>query len=246
MFVPRSKLFLSADRLHAMAGALAAGPDALSIDLEDAVPEPGKASARQAVAELLRATRLAPQIWVRVNGLRSGHTVADVLSLAGTHVDVVNVPKVEEPADILLVEQLLSHIENASGAERPIRIVPTLESARGLRNALAIASASSRVLALQLGGGDLSLSTGMAREGAGMDMVRATLCLAAAEAGLAALDSTPHGLGDPAAFEAQAVHARALGFRGKSCMHDAQVAVANKVFGAVPWTAAAQVPQTTP
>ena len=67
-----------------------------------------------------------------------------------------------------------------------------------------------------------------------MDMVRVTLCLAAAEAGVGALDSTPHGLDDLLAFEADALHGRALGFRGKSCMLNAQVAVANKVFGAVP------------
>ena len=234
MALPRSKLFISGDRLEGLADALGAGPDALSFDLEDGVAEAGKASARQAVADIAACRRLAPQVWVRINAVGSGHTVADILSLAGAHVDVVNLPKVEAPADILLVEQLLRHIEQSSGSARPIRIVPTIESARGLRNALSIALASPRVLALQLGGGDLSLSTGMARQGAGMDMVRATLCLAAAEAGMAALDSTPHGLDDLLAFEADALHARALGFRGKSCMLNAQVAVANKVFGAVP------------
>ena len=182
MTAPRSKLFIPGDRLDALADAVGAGPDALSFDLEDAIAETGKASARQAVAATLRATRLAPQVWVRINAVGSGHTVADILSLAGAHVDVVNLPKVEAPADIMLVEQLLRHIEQSSGSARPIRIVPTIESARGLRNALSIALASPRVLALQLGGGDLSLSTGMARQGAGMDMVRAALCLAAAEA----------------------------------------------------------------
>jgi citrate lyase subunit beta/citryl-CoA lyase len=242
MTVPRSKLFIAGDRLDGLADALGAAPDALSIDLEDSVTEAGKASARQVVANTLCATRLAPQVWVRINGVGSGHTVADILALAGAHVDVVNLPKAEAAADITLVEHLLRHIEQSTGSARPIRIVPTIESARGLRNALSIALASPRVLALQLGGGDLSLSTGMARQGPGMDMVRATLCLAAVEAGMAALDSTPHGVDDLLAFEADALHARALGFRGKSCMLNAQVAVANKVFGAVSQTAALQVP----
>lgn len=231
MGIPRSKLFIPGDRLGGLADALAAGADALSFDLEDAVAEMDKSSARAAVSETLRRERLPAQAWVRVNSVSSGLTVADLLSLAGAHVDVVNLPKVEEAAEILLVEQLLRHIEPAGGSERPVRIVPTIESARGLRNALPIASASSRILALQLGGGDLGQSTGMARDGAGMDVVRAMLCLAAAEAGVGALDSTPHGQHDLTAFEADARHARSLGFRGKSCMLGAQVAVANKVFG---------------
>src|ERR1035437_9170509 len=125
MTAPRSKLFISGDRLGGLAAAVGAGPDALSFDLEDGVAEASKASARQAVADALRAARLAPQVWVRINGLGSGHTVADILSLAGAHVDVVTLPKFEAPADILLVEQLLRHIEQSSGSARPIRIVPT-------------------------------------------------------------------------------------------------------------------------
>jgi peptidylprolyl isomerase len=66
---------------------MAAGPDALSFDLEDAVAETGKAAARLAVAETLRAARLSTQVWVRINAVRSGHTVADILSLADAHVE---------------------------------------------------------------------------------------------------------------------------------------------------------------
>jgi len=234
MALPRSKLFIPGDRLDGLGDALVARPDALSVDLEDGVAEAGKAAARQAVAAALRAAHPGPQVWVRVNAVGSGHTVADILALAGTHVDVVNLPKVETAADIALVEELLRHIEQAARRDRPIALVPTIESARGLRNVLAIATASKRVLALQLGGGDLSGSTGIARRGAGMDVVRTMLCLAAAEAGIGALDSTPHGQDDLLAFEADALHARSLGFRGKSCMHKAQIAVANQVFGVVP------------
>src|SRR5512140_1401476 len=110
MTAPRSKLFISGDRLDGLAAALDAGPDALSFDLEDGVAEAGKAAARQAVADTLRATRLAPQVWVRINAVGSGHTVADIFALAGAYVDVINLPKVEAASDILLVEHLLRHI----------------------------------------------------------------------------------------------------------------------------------------
>lgn len=241
MTVPRSKLFIAGDRLDTLDDALSVGPDALSFDLEDSVLEKNKASARQAVADALRTIRLSPQVWVRVNGVGSSHMVADILALAGTHVDVVNLPKAEDATDIVLVDHLLRHIEGLSARAQPIRIVPTIESARGLRNAARIAAASPRVRALQLGAGDLTRSTGIVGRGPGMDAIRVALCLAASEAGIFAMDSTPHDLLDLATFEADALQGRSLGLRGKSCMDRSQVAVANRVFGSVPATGSGQV-----
>lgn len=236
MIAPRSKLFVSGDRLDGLEDALLSRPDALSIDLEDGVADQSKAAARDAVSNFLRATRLPCQVWVRVNGLSSRQLVADVLALAGAHVDVINLPKVESASDLAIVAQLLAHIEMVEGAGRTIRIVPTIESARGLRNAARIGASSPRVLALQLGAGDLTASTGMDRSGPGLDLMRAALSLAAAEAGVPALDSTPHDMPDLTAFELDAIRARALGFRGKSCMLPQQVSIAHLVFG---------VPQST-
>ena len=230
MTVPRSKLFISGDNLGELDAALRSGPDALSFDLEDSVAESGKAAARTAVAVALRDQRLAPQVWVRVNGADSGHLVVDILALTGAHVDVINLPKAESPAQITLVQALLDHIEAEHGHARRMRIVPTIESALGLRHAAAIAAASPRVMALQLGAGDLRSETGITDRITGLGMLRTLLRLAAAEAGVPALDSTPHGMDDLAVFEADARTARSLGFAGKSCMHPAQVAVANRVF----------------
>lgn len=228
MQVPRSKLFVPGDRLDELPRAISTAADALSFDLEDSVAAAGKAAAREAVAGALRQTRLDAQAWVRVNGADSGLLVADLLSLAGTHVDVINLPKVEAPAEITLVQCLIEHIEAASGSRRRIMIVPTIESPRGLRRARAIAAASPRVLALQLGAGDLRRATGI--DESGLAALRTLLSLAAAESGVAALDSTPHGLEDPDSFESEARAARALGMRGKSCMHPAQVPIANRIF----------------
>ena len=231
MFVPRSKLFISGDCLDQLQDVMQSKPDALSIDLEDGVAEPAKAHARECVSNFLRSSRLPCQVWVRINGLKSTHLVSDILALAGVHVDVINLPKVESASDVLLLEQLLSHIEAVEGIGRRIRIVPTIESARGLRLAAQIGAASPRVLALQLGAGDFALSTGIDRSGPGLDIIRAFISLAAAEAGIVALDSTPHGMSDRAAFEADALKARSLGFRGKSCMLPAHVSLANQIFG---------------
>ena len=231
MHVPRSKLFISGDCLDQLQDAMQSQPDALSIDLEDGVAAPAKAHARECVSNFLRSNRLPCQVWVRVNGLNSPHLVSDILALSGAHVDLINLPKAESAIDLVVLEQLLSHIEAVEGIGRRIRIVPTIESARGLRHAVQIGASSTRVLALQLGAGDLALSTGIERSGSGLDFIRASISLAAAEAGVVALDSTPHGMNDPAAFEADALKARSFGFRGKSCMLPAHVSLANRIFG---------------
>jgi citrate lyase beta subunit len=233
MSVPRSKLFVAGNRLQELAASIAVSPDALSLDLEDTVPAEEKVAAREAVAKLLQATRLPCAVWVRINGSNSGHLVADVLALQGSSVDVINLPKVEDVSDLRLLEQLLLHIEVASGRSHPIKIVPTIETPLGLRNAAAIGAASPRILALQLGGGDLTRRMRMRTDGVGYDVLRTAFCLGAAESGVAPLDSSSRRLDDLTAFQADARRAHDLGFQGKSCMLPAQVAIANAVFASL-------------
>jgi citrate lyase subunit beta/citryl-CoA lyase len=236
MQLPRSKLFVPGNRPERMRKAVELEADALSLDLEDAVPAGEKAAARAAVAAFLRERSSAPprqQAWVRVNSRDSGELVADILALQGLAFEVINVPKAEHPRDVHVVEDLVEHLEREGGAgfaPGAIAIVPTIETAAGLRNALAIAQASPRVVALQLGAGDLRKSTGIRATVEALRAVRVMLSLAAAEAGVHALDSAYVDIADTAGFEADAMDARSLGFRGKSCIHPSQVPLANRVF----------------
>jgi citrate lyase subunit beta/citryl-CoA lyase len=230
MIIPRSKLFISGDCLDQLPDALKANPDALCIDLEDGVVEAEKIRSREYVAHFLRNTRLDCQVWVRVNGLSSPHVVSDILALMGAHVDVVSLPKTESASDVVFIEKLLSHIENLEGIGRQIKIVPTIESPKGLRRAYQIGVSTSRVICLQLGAGDLTSTTGIDRLGPGLDFIRASISLAAAEAGLGVLDSTAHGVTDTLVFEQDALRAKSFGFCGKSCMLPQHVLMANKVF----------------
>ena len=230
MKLPRSKLFIPGNRPERMRKAAELPADALSLDLEDAVPPAEKAAARLAVVAFLRERPLSRQVWVRINSRDSGELVADVLALSGLAVDVINVPKAEHPRDVHLVDDLVAHLEHTAGRSGGFAIVPTIETAMGLRNALAIAQASPRVVALQLGSGDLRKSTGILATTDGLRPVRVMLSLAAAEAGIRALDSAYTDIANEAGFEADARDARALGFQGKSCIHPSQVAAANRVF----------------
>ena len=230
MKLPRSKLFVPGNRPERMRKATLLEADALSLDLEDAVPPDEKAAARDAVVAFLKEAPLRQQTWVRINARDSGELVADLLALAGVAIDVVNVPKAEHPRDVHLVHDLIEHLERLPGHRGAFAIVPTIETAAGLRNALAIAQASPRVIALQLGSGDLRKSTGILATVEGLRPVRVMLTLAAAEAGVGVMDSAYTDIANPAGFEAEARDARALGFKGKSCIHPSQVAAANAVF----------------
>jgi citrate lyase subunit beta/citryl-CoA lyase len=226
----RSKLFVPGNRPDRMGKAAASPADALSLDLEDAVPDAEKASARQAVVQFLEDHSPRQEIWVRVNGRETEHLVEDVLAVASMHVNVINVPKAEHPRDVELVEELLNYAERKAGLQRRIAIVPTIESPAGLRHAYEIAKASSRVVALQLGTGDLRKATGIEALTENLRAVRTLLSLAAAEAGVHAMDSAFTNVADVTAFETDAKDARSLGFRGKSCIHPSQVEIANRVF----------------
>ena len=222
--VMRSKLFVPGSRPELFAKAVASGADALSFDLEDSVAMDRKAEARQAVSEFLRerAADQFPTMLVRVNGLGSGLFAADVAALEGSGVDIINVPKVESREDI---RQALDLIPG------DIKILANIETPKGLRLAAEIAMADARIAGLQVGFLDLFSQCGIdSREAAARYSIRLSVRLAAAEAGIAVFDSAFAEVKDLEGFRAEAEAARSLGFSGKSCIHPAQVAIANQVF----------------
>jgi citrate lyase subunit beta/citryl-CoA lyase len=144
---------------------------------------------------------------------------------------LVNVPKVENPSDVNEVAAELSKLEREREIARPIAILPTIESPRGLRLAYEIARVNARVAGLQLGLLDLFLPLGIsAQDAAAAYQVRLQLRLAAGEARVPCFDSAFPAFADAAGFAAEAAAARALGFAGKSCIHPSQVAAANRIF----------------
>ena len=230
----RSKLFVPASRPELFPKALAGAADALSFDLEDAVAEVRKSEARTTLAGALASAEFAASrktIIVRVNGLATPHFAADLAAVALARVDLINVPKVETADDIRAVATALARLEQERGIARPIGLLATIESPRGLRCAAEIAGAHPRVAGLQLGFADLFEPLGIDRtEVAAVRHVQLALRFAAGEAGVAAYDAAFAAFKDLDGFRAEALAARRLGFAGKSCIHPGQLAVANEVF----------------
>ncbi|HET7730138.1 MAG TPA: CoA ester lyase [Usitatibacter sp.] len=228
----RSKLFVPASRPELFAKAMAGEADALSFDLEDAVDESRKDSARHELAEFLRALPDNPgkTIIVRVNALDTPHFGADLEAIAGPGLDIVNLPKPEGPDDVRACAAALTRIERKRGLE-PVRIMPNIESPRALRLAAEIAGASPRVAGLQAGWGDLIEPLGIDRYNpAAIEAIQLRIRIAAGEAGVWAYDGAFADIANPEGYRREAQAARRLGFLGKSAIHPSQVPIANAVF----------------
>jgi citrate lyase subunit beta/citryl-CoA lyase len=228
----KSKLFVPASRPELFGKALASDADALSFDLEDAVPEARKAEARDILRAFLGAgVATRKTLIVRVNALGSPHFEADLDACVHPGVGLINLPKLASPADVVAAAEALGCAERRHGVTSPIGLLLTIESPAALRQALALAQAHPRVAGLQLGLADLFEPLGIARdEPVAVQQAMFALSMAAGEAGVYAVDAAFADVGDAAAFEAEARLARNLGFVGKSCIHPAQVALANEIF----------------
>jgi len=230
----RSKLFVPASRPEFFAKALAGEADAISFDLEDAVQESRKVEARRTLQAFLQETLPRSRgkvIIVRVNGLTTPHFEADIAAMTWPGVDMINVPKPESAGDVRAAAAVLARYETGRRIERPIGILPNIESPRGLRLAAEIASAHPRVVGLQLGLGDLFEPFGIDRTDAlAVHAMQLAVRVAAAEAGLWACDTAYAAVKDPDGFTREAEAARRLGYIGKSCIHPSQIELANAVF----------------
>lgn len=230
----RSKLFVPASRPELFPKALAGDADALSFDLEDAVQESRKVDARGTLEAFLRQASEGPPgkiLIVRVNGPTTPHFEADLRAVAWPAVDMINLPKPESAEDVRVAAAALARVEAERRIGRPIGILANIESPRGLRLALEIATAHPRVVGLQLGLGDLFEPYGIDRADArAVHAMQLTVRVAAAEAGVWACDTVYGMVSDPGGFTREAEAARRLGFIGKSCIHPTQVPLANAVF----------------
>lgn len=230
----RSKLFVPASRPELLPKALASAADALSFDLEDAVAEEQKSTARANLASFLDSAEVATSaklVLARVNALTTPHFGADLDAVVHPRLDYLNLPKIESAEDVRVASAAVAQREKARGIERHIAFLVNIESARALRCAAEIATADPRVAGLQLGFADLLEPLGIERtHPVAIQHIQLSLRLAAAEANIWAYDAAYPVINDSDGFRAEALAAKRLGFLGKSCIHPSQIATANEVF----------------
>jgi citrate lyase beta subunit len=218
------------DRPERLARAVTLPVDSVVFDLEDGVGPAQKPAARACIAEALCTLDFAGrERVVRTNAATAREFEADLAALPLNKLDAIFLPKGENPSDVMKLAAWLDTKEPVR--ERPIDIVVSIETPRGLLQALTIADASPRISALFFGSGDYSVATGSAVTERSLAVPRAVIVAAASAAGLQAIDAAYFAsVKDADATRADALVAKELGFCGKLLFHPNQIAVCNEVF----------------
>ncbi len=231
----RSRLYLPGSEPKYFINAGLHAPDAIILDLEDAVHPAEKDAARILVRNALRAVDFAAaERMVRINQLPLGYE--DLDEVIPETPDLVLIPKVEHAEQVLAVEERVTEIAARCQLDRPIWLLPILESALGIENALAIARASERVVAITTGLEDYTADLGVVKTADGRESLyaRTRLVNAAHAAHIQANDSVYGDVGDMEGLSRWAESARALGFEGMGCVHPLQIPVIHQAFAPSP------------
>ena len=238
----RSLLFVPADSAKKLDRALTSGADAIIVDLEDSIALDGKRRARRSAAEFVKAVVASskrPYLMVRVNGLQTGLTDADLDAVAAAKPDAIMLPKAEGGASVIHADAKLAVREAEYGvADGHIKIIAiATETAASLFVAGTFANASTRLTGLTWGAEDLSAELGAQANrdahGRFLDPYRLarTLCLAgAAAAAVPAIDTVYVDFRDNDGLRRECEEACRDGFTGKMAIHPAQVPIINDVF----------------
>jgi len=238
----RSLLFTPADSPKKLDKAMTSGADAVIVDLEDSIAFDGKARARESAAAFLKeavAANPRPYLLVRVNGLQTGLTDADLDAIAPAKPDAIMLPKAEGGASVVHADAKLAVREAQNDLpDGHIKIVAlATETAAALFLAGTFAGSSARLSGLTWGAEDLSAELGAQAnrdaEGCFLDPYRLArvLCLAgAASARVPAIDTVYVDFRNSDGFRTECEEACRDGFLGKMAIHPAQVPIINEVF----------------
>ena len=248
------------EKVRAKVPELVSQVDIVLGNLEDAIPVEAKQAARDGFIAMAKAVDFgATGLWTRVNALNSPWFLDDVgavMAEIGGKLDVLMAPKIEGPWDIHYLDQLLAQLEAKHALPKPVLIHAILETAEGVKNVEAIATASPRMHGMSLGPADLAASRAMkttrvggghpdykviadpspdgsARAVAQQDLWHYTLAKmvdACAAAGIKPFYGPFGDFSDEAACEAQFRNAFLLGCAGAWTLHPSQIGVAKRVF----------------
>jgi len=209
------------------------GADCIQLDLEDSVPASQKDAARRLVPEAAkRVRRGGADVVVRINSPMDV-TVADLEASICEDVDGIAVTKAQSADHIRQIDDHLSRLESARGLRSGhTRLIAMIESPAAFFQMPFIAGASSRLAAMNIGGEDFALETGMEPTEATLLMPKQQMIFAARAAGIMPLgfiDSLA-SFGDREAFARMVGRSRQFGFMGAGCIHPGQVPIVNEHY----------------
>jgi citrate lyase subunit beta / citryl-CoA lyase len=213
------------------------GADCIQLDLEDSVPSSEKATARALVpAAAQRVRQGGADVVVRINRPLS-LAVRDIEASVGPHVDGLAITKVESASHVRLLDEVVSEREAALALPNGhTRFIAMIESPAAFFQMPEIARASSRIVAMNLGGEDFALECGMDATEETLLAPKQQMIIAARAAGAMPLGfiGSIASFGDWAAFRAMVRRSRQFGFVGAGCIHPGQVPIVNDEYSPSP------------
>ena len=235
MRIMRSWMFVPGHQRRMIDKAYGLKLDVAMFDIEDGVPPGEKDTARAMMAETLARPSSDMLRFVRIHPAGTKEIEADLPAVIRSGLDGLTLTKVNCPEDVLRVSAILDEREEGVGLQRgSVRLLATIESARGLVQAAAIAASSPRLVGLMFGAEDFAMDLGLfnVRQGEAGDFLyaRSALVVAAASEGLQAVDRVYIDIRNPMGLEKDTRLARDLGFTGKALIHPAQIEVVETVF----------------
>ena len=230
----RSMLFLPGNNPNMLINGNCLGADAVIFDLEDAVAPAEKDAARILVRNTMRYMDFGScgRI-VRINSIDTPYWRKDLDQIMPYKPDLILLPKSGSAADVLAADEYMTVLEEKLGFEpNTVGLMPLIETAMGVENSFAIATATKRIQALFLGAEDLTadLRCKRTKEGREIEYARTRLVVAARAAGVEVFDTPFTDVNDDEGIVVDAELAKALGFSGKASISPRHVEVINRVF----------------
>lgn len=232
--IRRTMIFLNAQRAALIKDAYVYKPDCVILDLEDAVAEREKDSARVQLYHTLKYhDYYGVERWVRINALDTPYYKEDIRAAVAGGCDGIRIPKTETAKDVEYVEGLVLAAEKEFGREEgSTLLMAALESPYAVMNAYEICKSSERMMGIALSAGDYTRTLHARRTSKGDELfgARSQMIIAARAAGVMCFDTVHTNLNDMEGFISETELIRDMGFDGKSVISPKQISIIHDVF----------------
>lgn len=224
----RSRIYLPGNRPRMIQKGPGLGADAVILDLEDSVSPEQKDAARFLVSRAIKMIDFGlSEVMVRINPISHGGLL-DLAAVLPSGPDAVVVPKCESKAEVQAIENIIKEAK----LPKLIKILPMIETAKGILNAYEVACASPMVDAITFGGEDFTQDIGATRTKGGKEIFwgRSMVIIAAKAAGVQALDTVFSDLTDEAGLRRDTIEIKEMGFDGRAAIHPSQIEIIHECF----------------
>jgi citrate lyase subunit beta / citryl-CoA lyase len=227
----RSRLYLPGNEPKFMLNAYVHNSDGLILDLEDSVAPSQKDAARIVVRNALTHLDFGKcEAMVRINQGELG--IKDLDFIVPFGIDLILAPKIETVEELKAIDSRVQQLRKEHNIEKPVFLMPIIESAKGAWFAYDIATASENVSSLAIGLEDYTADIGTQRTNDGKESVwaRYQVINGAHAAGVQPIDTVFSDISDMDALRESVIEAKSIGFVGKGCIHPRQIAVVHEGF----------------